>query len=172
MLLTTKVTKLRKRWRGRKPLSNLQRFGNDILILYLFHCLSDVLVRCYQFLSLHLCLVLCMWQDELLPMVKSKGLSLSFSSESSIEEELKRESTADVITIAVSFLVFLPSRFYVLSWCHLLLLLCLVPNMSLISCLSLTPLLQISYLVMFAYISLALGGAPRLNSFYITSKVW
>ena len=45
------------------------------------------------------------WQDELLPMVKSKGLTLSFSSESSIEEELKRESTADVITIAVSFLI-------------------------------------------------------------------
>ncbi|KAF2565665.1 hypothetical protein F2Q68_00027572 [Brassica cretica] len=68
-------------------------------------------------------------KDELLPMVKSKGLTLSFSSESSIEEELKRESTADVITIAIS------------------------------------------YLVMFAYISLALGDAPRLNSFYITSKV-
>ncbi|KAH0929934.1 hypothetical protein HID58_015661 [Brassica napus] len=68
-------------------------------------------------------------KDELLPMVKSKGLTLSFSSESSIEEELKRESTADVITIAIS------------------------------------------YLVMFAYISLALGDAPRLSSFYITSKV-
>lgn len=68
-------------------------------------------------------------KDELLPMVKSKGLTLSFSSESSIEEELKRESTADVITIAVS------------------------------------------YLVMFAYISLTLGDTPRLNSFYITSKV-
>ncbi|KAL0740960.1 hypothetical protein Bca4012_082473 [Brassica carinata] len=68
-------------------------------------------------------------KDELLPMVKSKGLTLSFSSESSIEEELKRESTADVITIAIS------------------------------------------YLVMFAYISLTLGDAPRLNSFYITSKV-
>ncbi|CAH2060365.1 unnamed protein product [Thlaspi arvense] len=68
-------------------------------------------------------------KDELLPMVKSKSLSLSFSSESSIEEELKRESTADVITIAIS------------------------------------------YLVMFAYISLTLGDSPRLNSFYITSKV-
>jgi Niemann-Pick C1 protein len=40
-------------------------------------------------------------KEELLPMVRSKNLSLSFSSESSIEEELKRESTADVITIAV-----------------------------------------------------------------------
>ncbi|CAN6827337.1 unnamed protein product [Brassica oleracea] len=68
-------------------------------------------------------------KDELLPMVRSKGLTLSFSSESSIEEELKRESTADVITIAIS------------------------------------------YLVMFAYISLTLGDTPRLNSFYITSKV-
>ena len=35
-------------------------------------------------------------------MVQSKNLSLSFSSESSIEEELKRESTADVITILVN----------------------------------------------------------------------
>jgi Niemann-Pick C1 protein len=44
-------------------------------------------------------------KDELLPMVQAKNLTLSFSSESSIEEELKRESTADVITIAVSFLI-------------------------------------------------------------------
>ncbi|XP_019056675.1 PREDICTED: Niemann-Pick C1 protein-like [Tarenaya hassleriana] len=68
-------------------------------------------------------------KDELLPMAKSKNLTFSFSSESSIEEELKRESTADIITIAIS------------------------------------------YLVMFAYISLTLGDPPRLNSFYITSKV-
>lgn len=40
-------------------------------------------------------------QDELLPMVQAKNLTLAFSSESSIEEELKRESTADVITILV-----------------------------------------------------------------------
>jgi len=46
-----------------------------------------------------------MWQNELLPMVQSKNLTLSFSSESSIEEELKRESTADVITILVSSLL-------------------------------------------------------------------
>lgn len=32
--------------------------------------------------------------------------------------------------------------------------------------------LQISYLVMFAYISLTLGDTPRLSSFYISSKVW
>ncbi|XP_019088059.1 PREDICTED: Niemann-Pick C1 protein-like [Camelina sativa] len=44
-------------------------------------------------------------KEELLPMVRSKNLSLSFSSESSIEEELIRESTADVITIAASYLV-------------------------------------------------------------------
>ncbi|KAL9308591.1 putative protein patched/dispatched [Arabidopsis thaliana] len=44
-------------------------------------------------------------KDELLPMVQAKNLTLSFSSESSIEEELKRESTADVITIAISYLV-------------------------------------------------------------------
>lgn len=42
------------------------------------------------------------WQEELLPLVQSANLTLSFSSESSIEDELKRESTADVITIAVS----------------------------------------------------------------------
>ncbi|KAJ8772723.1 hypothetical protein K2173_027900 [Erythroxylum novogranatense] len=68
-------------------------------------------------------------KDELLPMVLSKNLTLSFSSESSIEEELKRESTADVITILIS------------------------------------------YVVMFAYISLTLGDPPRLSSFYISSKV-
>ncbi|XP_011041222.1 PREDICTED: Niemann-Pick C1 protein-like [Populus euphratica] len=68
-------------------------------------------------------------KDELLPMVQSKNLTLSFSSESSIEEELKRESTADVITILIS------------------------------------------YLVMFAYISLTLGDTLHLSSFYISSKV-
>ncbi|CAK9178320.1 unnamed protein product [Ilex paraguariensis] len=68
-------------------------------------------------------------KDELMPMVQSKNLTLSFSSESSIEEELKRESTADAITILVS------------------------------------------YLVMFAYISLTLGDTPHFTSFYISSKV-
>ncbi|KAI9201267.1 hypothetical protein LWI28_020944 [Acer negundo] len=68
-------------------------------------------------------------KDELLPMVQSKNLTLTFSSESSIEEELKRESTADAVTI------------------------------------------MISYLVMFAYISLTLGDTPRLSSFYISSKL-
>lgn len=68
-------------------------------------------------------------KEELLPMVQSSNLTLSFSSESSIEEELKRESTADVITIIVS------------------------------------------YLVMFAYVSVTLGDAPHLSSFYISSKV-
>ncbi|THG03038.1 hypothetical protein TEA_026255 [Camellia sinensis var. sinensis] len=68
-------------------------------------------------------------KDELLPMVQSSNLTLSFSSESSIEEELKRESTADVVTILIS------------------------------------------YLVMFAYISVTLGDAPHLSTFYISSKV-
>ncbi|XP_019417010.1 PREDICTED: Niemann-Pick C1 protein-like isoform X1 [Lupinus angustifolius] len=68
-------------------------------------------------------------KDELLPMALSRNLTLAFSSESSIEEELKRESTADAITILIS------------------------------------------YLVMFAYISLTLGDTPRLSSFYISSKV-
>ncbi|KAH9654815.1 SSD domain-containing protein [Citrus sinensis] len=40
-------------------------------------------------------------KEELLPMVQSSNLTLSFSSESSLEEELKRESTADVVTIVV-----------------------------------------------------------------------
>ncbi|KAL9273785.1 NPC intracellular cholesterol transporter 1-like protein [Drosera capensis] len=44
-------------------------------------------------------------KEELLPMVASSNLTLSFSSESSIEDELKRESTADVLTIIVSYLV-------------------------------------------------------------------
>ncbi|XP_019052018.1 PREDICTED: Niemann-Pick C1 protein-like [Nelumbo nucifera] len=68
-------------------------------------------------------------KEVLLPMVQSKNLTLAFSSESSIEEELKRESTADAITILIS------------------------------------------YLVMFAYISLTLGDSLRLSSFYISSKV-
>lgn len=68
-------------------------------------------------------------EDELLPMVQSKNLTLSFSSESSVEEELKKESTADAITILIS------------------------------------------YLVMFAYISLTLGDTPRFTSFYVSSKV-
>ncbi|RVW48389.1 Niemann-Pick C1 protein [Vitis vinifera] len=70
------------------------------------------------------------FKDELLSMVQSRNLTLSFSSESSIEEELKRESTADVITISIS------------------------------------------YLVMFAYISITLGDVSRLSSFYVSSKVW
>ena len=41
-------------------------------------------------------------QDELAPLVQAQNLTLSFSSESSIQEELKRESTADAITILVS----------------------------------------------------------------------
>lgn len=69
-------------------------------------------------------------KEELLPMVQSNNLTLSFSAESSIEEELKRESTADVITILVS------------------------------------------YIVMFAYISVTLGDTPHhLSSFYLSTKV-
>ncbi|CAO2815751.1 unnamed protein product [Amaranthus hypochondriacus] len=68
-------------------------------------------------------------KEELLPMVQPSNLTLSFSSESSIEDELKRESNADVITILIS------------------------------------------YLVMFAYISLTLGDIPHSSMFYISSKV-
>ncbi|KAL1827885.1 hypothetical protein ACET3Z_006297 [Daucus carota] len=68
-------------------------------------------------------------KDEILPIVQSNNLSLSFSSESSIEEELKRESTADVITILIS------------------------------------------YLVMFAYISVTLGDVHHLSTIFLSTKV-
>ncbi|KAJ6410205.1 hypothetical protein OIU84_009658 [Salix udensis] len=68
-------------------------------------------------------------EEELLSMVQPSNLTLSYSSESSIEEELKRESTADIITIAVS------------------------------------------YVVMFAYVSVTLGDASRLSTFFLSSKV-
>ncbi|EPS73141.1 hypothetical protein M569_01615, partial [Genlisea aurea] len=67
-------------------------------------------------------------KDEISPLVRSGNLTVTFSTESSIEDELKRESTADVITILIS------------------------------------------YVVMFAYISLTLGNA-RLSSLFISSKV-
>ncbi|XP_024370575.1 uncharacterized protein [Physcomitrium patens] len=44
-------------------------------------------------------------KEELVGMVMPYNLTVSFSSESSIEAELQRESTADVLTIAVSYLV-------------------------------------------------------------------
>ncbi|KMZ67950.1 hypothetical protein ZOSMA_251G00230 [Zostera marina] len=44
-------------------------------------------------------------KDEIKPMVNSHNLSISFSSESSIQEELKRDSSADVITILVSYIL-------------------------------------------------------------------
>ncbi|XP_027941539.1 NPC intracellular cholesterol transporter 1 [Vigna unguiculata] len=68
-------------------------------------------------------------KEELLPLVQTSNLTLSFSTESSIEEELKRESTADVVTILVS------------------------------------------YIVMFAYISVTLGDTPHPSSFFLSSKV-
>ncbi|KAK8916264.1 hypothetical protein KSP39_PZI022767 [Platanthera zijinensis] len=44
-------------------------------------------------------------KQELMPMVEQQNLTLSFSSESSIQDELERESSADVITILVSYVV-------------------------------------------------------------------
>ncbi|KAG0593289.1 hypothetical protein KC19_1G318700 [Ceratodon purpureus] len=44
-------------------------------------------------------------KEELVGMAAASGLTLSYSSESSIEAELQRESTADVLTIAISYLV-------------------------------------------------------------------
>nr|CAB3487941.1 unnamed protein product [Digitaria exilis] len=43
--------------------------------------------------------------EEILPMVLAQNLTLSFSSESSIQDELNRESTADVITIVISYIL-------------------------------------------------------------------
>ncbi|XP_020589386.1 Niemann-Pick C1 protein-like isoform X2 [Phalaenopsis equestris] len=68
-------------------------------------------------------------KEELVPMVQTQNLTLSFSSESSVQDELERESSADVVTILIS------------------------------------------YLVMFAYISFALGDSPQWPSFLVTSKV-
>ena len=42
------------------------------------------------------------FQEEIRPMVLAQNLTLSFSSESSIQDELNRESTADAITIVVN----------------------------------------------------------------------
>lgn len=129
-------------------------------------------------------------------MAQSKNLTLAFSSESSIEEELKRESTADVITILVislflfmsipacpdSYIILWKDKFFVwgmiMELCKWVIVMfyhksqyflivgvyCLMLDCTLI-------LLQVSYLVMFAYISLALGDTPQLSSFYISSKV-
>ena len=42
------------------------------------------------------------FQEEIRPIVLAQNLTLSFSSESSIQDELNRESTADAITIVVN----------------------------------------------------------------------
>lgn len=42
------------------------------------------------------------FQEEIRPMVLAQNLTLSFSSESSIQDELNRESTADAVTIVVN----------------------------------------------------------------------
>jgi len=69
-------------------------------------------------------------KEELIPMAESHNLTLAFSAESSIQEELKRESTADIITILIS------------------------------------------YIVMFAYISVTLGDiSPHVSPVYVSSKV-
>lgn len=69
-------------------------------------------------------------KEELMQMAASHNLTIAFSSESSIQAELKRESTADIVTIIIS------------------------------------------YLVMFAYISISLGDfTPSVAPFYVTSKV-
>jgi Niemann-Pick C1 protein len=44
-------------------------------------------------------------KEELVGMAEAQHLTLAYSSESSIEAELKRESTADIPTIAISYLV-------------------------------------------------------------------
>ncbi|CAM6128550.1 unnamed protein product [Calypogeia fissa] len=44
-------------------------------------------------------------QEELIPLAQAENLTLAYSSESSIESELSRESTADILTIVASYLV-------------------------------------------------------------------
>ncbi|KAK3143975.1 hypothetical protein QOZ80_4AG0307300 [Eleusine coracana subsp. coracana] len=44
-------------------------------------------------------------QEEIQPMVLAQNLTMSFSSESSVQNELNRESTADAITIVISYIV-------------------------------------------------------------------
>jgi len=44
-------------------------------------------------------------KEELIPMAKLHNLTLAFSAESSVQEELKRESTAGVVTILISYIV-------------------------------------------------------------------
>lgn len=112
-------------------------------------------------------------QDEILPMVQAKNLSLAFSSESSVEEELKRESTADAITILVRSA---PTMVSYLLW-HVFLAHLNDDIIMHFLCCFCSPfpfvlvLFQISYLVMFAYISLTLGDTPRFSFCYISSKV-
>eukprot|EP00850_Spirogloea_muscicola_P012084 SM000077S21558 [mRNA] locus=s77:255081:266054:+ [translate_table: standard] len=67
-------------------------------------------------------------QTELVEMAAHQNLSLAYSSESSVEDELKRESSADILTILIS------------------------------------------YLAMFAYISLTLGGKRSAAPFYVSSR--
>ncbi|KAL2621017.1 hypothetical protein R1flu_001222 [Riccia fluitans] len=44
-------------------------------------------------------------EEELVPMVQAAGLTLAYSSENSVKAELERESTADIGTIAISYIV-------------------------------------------------------------------
>eukprot|EP00249_Psilotum_nudum_P020094 c27562_g2_i2 orf=166-3330(+) len=68
-------------------------------------------------------------KEELIEMAVSHNLTIAFSSENSIQAELKRESTADIVTIVIS------------------------------------------YVVMFAYISISLGDfSPSVAPVYVTSK--
>lgn len=96
-----------------------------------------------------------------MPLVEPQNLTLSFSSESSIQDELERESSADVLTILVSIYFSTTEAF-------------LVPAALILFILTygLTFLDQVSYLVMFAYISFAVGDSPQWPSFLVTSKVF
>lgn len=93
-------------------------------------------------------------------MVLAQNLTLSFSSESSIQDELNRESTADAITIVVNIL-YTPK--------YLTLLKTAVSTVCLFVSFDLN---QISYILMFAYISFTLGDRPsRWLSLFVSSKV-
>lgn len=86
--------------------NTIKQIAEFVCLVYMeLHTPLLLLFFLYFYLKLDLSLFSlfpCLLQDELMQMVQSKNLTLSFSSESSIEEELKRESTADAITILVS----------------------------------------------------------------------
>jgi Niemann-Pick C1 protein len=93
-------------------------------------------------------------------MVLGQNLTISFSSESSVQDELNRESTADAITIVVNILHMQNS---LILWKSNISAICLFVSFD---------SNQISYIVMFAYISFTLGDRPSCwLLLFVSSKV-